>query len=161
VVFLEHKALYRKMRAKSLEPDLDYTLPFGHGRTVCEGSDVTIVTWGATVYHATELARQMKPEGRSLEIIDLRTLVPLDEDLIYRSVRKTSRVISLHEDSLNMGFGAEIAARISEHCIDALDAPVLRVAARDSFVPNAPNLEAAVLPGIGDLRRAVERVIAY
>jgi 2-oxoisovalerate dehydrogenase E1 component len=114
VVFLEHKALYRKMRAKSLEPDLDYTLPFGHGRTVCEGSDVTIVTWGATVYHATELARQMKPEGRSLEIIDLRTLVPLDEDLIYRSVRKTSRVIILHEDSLNMGFGAEIAARISE-----------------------------------------------
>ena len=161
VVFLEHKALYRKMQAKSLEPDPDYTLPFGRGRIVCEGSDVTIVTWGATVYHATELARQMEAEGRSLEIIDLRTLVPLDEELIYRSVRKTSRVIILHEDSLTMGFGAEIAARISEHCIDALDAPVLRVAARDSFVPNAPNLEAAVLPGIEDLRRAVERVIAY
>jgi 2-oxoisovalerate dehydrogenase E1 component len=161
VVFLEHKALYRKVQAKALEPDADYILPFGHGRVVREGSDVTIVTWGATVYHALELARQMAAEGRSLEILDLRTLVPLDEELIYRSVRKTSRAIILHEDSLTMGFGAEIAARISENAIDALDAPVLRVAAKDSFVPNAPNLEAAVLPGVEDLRRAVERVLSY
>lgn len=161
VVFLEHKALYRKIQAKALEPDADYVLPFGRGRIVCEGSDVTIVTWGATVYHAMELARQMKAEGKSLEIIDLRTLVPLDEELIYRSVRKTSRVIILHEDNLTMGFGAEIAARIAEQCIDALDAPVLRVAAKDSFVPNAPNLEAAVLPGVDDLRRAVLRAMTY
>ena len=161
VVFLEHKALYRKVQAKAPEPGPDYILPFGHGRVVREGSEVTIVTWGATVYHSLELSRQMAAEGRSLEILDLRTLAPLDEELIYKSVRKTSRVIILHEDSLTMGFGAEIAARISEHAIGSLDAPVLRVAAKDSFVPNAPNLEAAVLPGVEDLRRAVERVLAY
>ena len=161
VVFLEHKALYRKAQARSLEPTSDYILPFGHGRVVREGSDVTIVTWGATVYQALELARQMKAEGRSLEILDLRTLVPLDEELIYRSVRKTNRLIVLHEDSLTMGFGAEIAARVSENLIDALDAPLIRVAAKDTFVPNAPNLEAAVLPAVDDLRRAVERVLAY
>lgn len=161
VVFLEHKALYRKIQAKSLEPSADYLLPFGHGRVVREGTDVTIVTWGATVYHALELARQMDAEGRSLEILDLRTLVPLDEELIYRSIRETSRVVVLHEDSLTMGFGAEITARIAENVIDALDAPVLRVAAKDTFVPNAPNLEAAVLPDVNDLRAAVERVLAY
>jgi 2-oxoisovalerate dehydrogenase E1 component len=161
VVFLEHKSLYRKMQAKSLEPAADYVLPFGHGRVVREGSDVTIVTWGATVYHALELARQMGAEGRSLEILDLRTLVPLDEELIYRSIRKTSRAIILHEDSLTMGFGAEVAARVAENALDALDAPIVRVAARDSFVPNAPNLEAVVLPSTDDLRRAVERVLAY
>jgi len=161
VVFLEHKALYRKVQAKSLEPDAGYILPFGKGRVVREGTDVTIVTWGATVYHAMELARQMAAEGRSLEILDLRTLIPLDEELIYRSIRKTSRLIILHEDSLTMGFGAEIAARVGEHCIDALDAPIVRVAAKDTFVPNAPNLEAAVLPDVDDLRRAVERLLRY
>jgi 2-oxoisovalerate dehydrogenase E1 component len=161
VVFLEHKALYRKVQAKSLEPDADYILPFGKGRIVREGRDVTIVTWGATVYHAMELARQMAAEGRSLEILDLRTLVPLDEELIYASIRKTNRVVICHEDSLTMGFGAEIAARISEHCIDALDAPVIRVAAKDSFVPNAPNLESAVLPNVDDLRKGVEKVLNY
>ena len=126
-----------------------------------EGSDVTIVTWGATVYHAVELARQMTAEGRSLEILDLRTLIPLDEELIDRSIRKTSRVIILHEDTLTMGFGAEIAARIAGNSFDALDAPIMRVAAKDSFVPTAPNLEAEILPSLGDLRRAVERVVAY
>jgi 2-oxoisovalerate dehydrogenase E1 component len=161
VVFLEHKALYRKMQAKSPEPDENYVLPFGKGRVVREGSDVTVVAWGATVYHATELARQMAAEGRSLEVIDLRTIVPLDEELIYRSIRKTSRVVICHEDSLTMGFGAEIAARIGEHCIEALDAPVLRVAAKDTFVPSAPNLEVAVLPSVDELRKAVEKVLEY
>ena len=99
--------------------------------------------------------------GPSLEILDLRTLAPLDEELIYRSVRKTSRLIVLHEDSLTMGFGAEIVARVSEHVIDSLDAPVVRVAAKDTFVPNAPNLEAAVLPNVEQLRAAVERVLRF
>jgi 2-oxoisovalerate dehydrogenase E1 component len=161
VVFLEHKALYRKIQAKSPEPEPDYLLPFGHGRVAREGADVTIVTWGSTVYQALELARQMSAEGRSLEVLDMRTLVPLDEELIYRSIRKTSRAIVLHEDSLTMGFGAEIAARIAENAIESLDAPVVRVAAKDSFVPSAPNLEAAVLPAVDDLRRAVERVLRY
>lgn len=110
---------------------------------------------------ALEVARQMEQQGRSLEVIDLRSIVPLDEEIIYRSVRKTNRVVIAHEDSLTMGFGAEIAARIAENSIDALDAPIRRVAAKDSFVPSAPNLELAVLPSVDDLRLAVEQTLRY
>ena len=122
---------------------------------------MTIVTWGSTVHLAVEVARQMANEGRSLEIIDLRTIVPLDEELIYTSVRKTNRVVIAHEDSMSVGFGAEIAARVAENCIDALDAPLVRVAAKDSFVPSAPNLEAAMLPSVSDLWQAVDRVLHW
>ncbi len=161
VVFLEHKGLYRRPQAKSLEPDAGYVLPFGKGRIRREGSDLTVVTWGSSVYLALEAARQMEQEGRSLEIIDLRSIVPLDEELIYRSVRKTSRVLIVYEDTLTGGFGAEVAARIAENCIGSLDAPVVRVAAKDSFVPSAPNLELAVLPSAADVRRGAERVLQY
>jgi 2-oxoisovalerate dehydrogenase E1 component len=161
VVFLEHKGLYRKMQARSREPDANYIVPFGRGRIRREGNDVTIVTWGSTVYFALDLARQLEREGRSLEIIDLRSIVPLDDELIYNSVRKTSRVVIAHEDSISMGFGAEIAARIAENCIDALDAPVLRVAAKHTFVPSAPSLEASVLPSVDRLRQAVGRVFEW
>jgi 2-oxoisovalerate dehydrogenase E1 component len=161
VVFLEHKGLYRRVQAKDLEPGADYLVPFGRGRIRREGKDLTIVTWGSTVYMALEVARQMEQQGRSLEVIDLRSIVPLDEEMIYRSIRKTSRVVIVHEDSLTMGFGAEIAARIAENAMDALDAPVRRVAARDSFVPSAPNLELAVLPSVDDLRLAVEQTLRY
>lgn len=161
VVFLEHKGLYRKMQAKALEPDAGYVLPFGKGRIRREGKHVTIVTWGYTVFQALELARQMENEGVSLEVLDLRSIVPLDEELIYNSVRKTNRVVIAHEDSLTMGFGAEIAARISSNCIDALDAPIARVAAIDSFVPSAASLEEAVLPSVNKLRTAVEQVLRY
>jgi 2-oxoisovalerate dehydrogenase E1 component len=122
---------------------------------------VTIVAWGSTVYLALELARQMESEGRSLEIIDLRSIVPLDEEMIYASVRKTSRVVVAQEDMLTMGFGAEIAARIAQNCFSFLDAPVLRVGARDFFVPAAPNLELAVLPSVQDLRAGVEQVLRF
>ncbi|HEY1213044.1 MAG TPA: dehydrogenase E1 component subunit alpha/beta [Bryobacteraceae bacterium] len=161
VIFLEHKGLYRRMQAKSLEPDADYIVPFGRGRIVCEGTDVTVVTWGNSVYHAVEVARQLRQEGRSVEVLDLRSIVPLDEELIYTSVRKTSRVVVAHEDSLTMGFGAEVAARIAANCIDALDAPILRVAAKDSFVPSAPRLEEMVLPSTDDLRTALERTLLF
>lgn len=161
VIFLEHKGLYRKPQARTPEPDADYVLPFGKGVVRREGSDVTIVTWGSTVYLALELARQMESDHRSLEILDLRTLAPLDEDLIYRSVRKTNRVIVAHEDTLTGGFGAEIAARIAENCIGSLDGPVVRVAAKDTFVPAAANLELMVLPSVADLRDAVEKVLAF
>jgi 2-oxoisovalerate dehydrogenase E1 component len=161
VVFLEHKALYRKMQAKALEPDESYVVPFGKGRVRRQGKDLSIVTWGHSVYLAFELARQMESEGISLEIVDLRSIVPLDEDIIYSTVRKTNRVVIAHEDSLTMGFGAEIGARIAENCIDSLDAPVLRVAASDCFVPSAPNLEEAVLPSVNSLRKAVERLLGY
>jgi 2-oxoisovalerate dehydrogenase E1 component len=161
VVFREHKALYRKMQAKAFEPDEDYVVPFGKGRVRRQGNDLSIVTWGHSVYLALELARQMEAEGVSLEIVDLRSIVPLDEEIIYATVGKTNRVIIAHEDSLTMGFGAEIAARIAENCIDSLDAPVVRVTAHDSFVPSAPNLEEAVLPSVNSLRKAVERLLRY
>ncbi len=161
VLFLEHKGLYRKPQAKTQEPGPDYVVPFGKGRIRQQGANVTVVTWGSTVYLALEAARKLEQQGRSVEIIDLRSIVPFDEELIYASVRKTNRVVIAHEDSLTMGFGAEVAARIAENCIDALDAPVVRVAAKDSFVPNAPNLELAVLPSVDDVRVAIERILAY
>jgi 2-oxoisovalerate dehydrogenase E1 component len=149
VVFLEHKGLYRRVQAKTPEPDADYIVPFGRAAIRREGSDLTVVTWGSTVYMALELARLMAKEGVSLEVIDLRSIVPLDEELVYRSVRKTNHVMIAHEDTLTAGFGAEVAARIAENCIGALDGPVVRVAAKDSFVPSAPNLEVQTAFGFG------------
>ena len=161
VIFLEHKALYRKVQAKTPEPDADYVVPFGKGRVCREGNDLTVVTWGNSVYHALDCARQFEQRGRSIEVLDLRSIVPLDEELIYRSVRKTNRVVIAHEDSLTMGFGAEIAARIASECLHALDAPVARVAAKDSFVPSAPSLETLILPSTEDLSGAIERTLKY
>ena len=161
VMFLEHKGLYRKPQAQSPEPDADYVIPFGKGRVRSEGNDLTIVTWGSTVYLALDVARQMAAEGKSVEVLDLRSIVPLDEELIRDSVRKTSRVIVAHEDTLTMGFGAEVAARIAQDCFHWLDAPVRRVAAKDSFVPSASNLELMVLPSIADVRAAAEEVLRY
>ncbi len=161
VIFLEHKGLYRRVQAKTPEPEGDYLVPFGRGKVRKKGSDVTVVTWGSTVYLALELARRWEKEGPSLEVIDLRSIVPLDEQIIFESVRKTSRVVVAHEDTLTMGFGAEVASRIAEKCFEYLDAPVVRVAAKDSFVPSAPNLELAVLPSVEDLERGVNKVIHY
>ena len=161
VLFLEHKGLYRKVQAKALEPDAEYVVPFGKGRIRKEGRDLTIVTWGSTVYLALELARQMEAEGISLEVLDLRSIAPFDEELVYQSIRKTSRVVVAHEDALTAGFGAEIVARIAENVLDSLDAPVVRVAAKDTFVPSASNLELMALPSVDDLRAAVERVLRY
>jgi 2-oxoisovalerate dehydrogenase E1 component len=161
VVFLEHKGLYRRIQAKAPEPDADYLIPFGRGRIRREGTDVTIVAWGSTVHLALELARQGGADGPSLEILDLRTIVPLDEELIYASVRKTNRVVVAQEDTLTMGFGAEIAARIAENCLTVLDAPVVRVAAHDTFVPASPSLELAVLPSVERLRRGIDQVLRF
>ncbi len=161
VVFLEHKGLYRRIQAKAPEPDADYVIPFGQGRVRREGTDVTVVTWGSTVHLALELARQYGVDGPSLEILDLRTIVPLDEELIYASVRKTNRVVVVQEDTLTMGFGAEVAARIAQNCLGELDAPIVRVAAQDTFVPASPNLELAVLPSVDSLRRGIEQVLHF
>ena len=161
VVFLEHKGLYRRIQAKAPEPDADYLIPFGRGRIRREGTDVTIVAWGSTVHLALELARQYGADGPSLEILDLRTIVPLDEELIYASARKTNRVVVAQEDTLTMGFGAEIVARVAENCLNELDAPIVRVAAQDSFVPASPNLELAVLPSVERLRKGVDQVLRF
>ncbi len=156
VLFLEHKRLYRHISAKGRETKTDYLIPFGKGRIRRQGAAASIVTWGATVYTALELADEF-----DLEVIDLRTIVPMDEELVFNSVKKTNRVLVLHEDSLTAGWGAEVAARIASNCFDHLDAPVLRVAARDSFVPSAVSLEDEVLPSVDDLRREVTKLIEY
>ena len=161
VIFLEHKGLYRKVQAQTNEPDSDFVIPFGKARIAREGTDLTIVTWGYTVHLALEAARQLAAEGKSVEVIDLRSIAPLDMELISQSVRKTNRVLVAHEDSITMGFGAEVAARIAQDCFEHLDAPVRRVAAQDSFVPTAPNLEALALPSVAGLRDAAEDLLRW
>jgi 2-oxoisovalerate dehydrogenase E1 component len=161
IIFLEHKGLYRRVHAKTREPNADYLIPLGKGRIRREGTDFTIVTWGSTVYMALDIAKELESQNISAEVIDLRSIVPLDEDLVYSSVRKTNRVIVAHEDTLTMGFGAEVTARISENCFEELDAPIIRVGAKDCFVPSAPNLENAVLPSLDDLRAAVSRLFSF
>jgi 2-oxoisovalerate dehydrogenase E1 component len=161
VIFLEHKHLYRSMDSRTPEPVSDYVIPFGKGRVRREGRDATIVTWGATVYQALEIAKRKEQEGVSIEVLDIRSIMPLDNELIFESIKKTSRVLVLHEDSLTQGFGAEISARVTENCFEHLDAPVIRVAAKDSFVPSATVLENAVLPSLDDLNSAIEKLLAY
>jgi 2-oxoisovalerate dehydrogenase E1 component len=156
VLFLEHKRLYRHISSKSREPNADYLIPFGKAKIKREGNAATIVTWGATVFTALELADEF-----DLEVIDLRTIVPTDDETIFNSVRKTSRVLVLHEDSITIGWGAEVVARIAANCFDYLDAPVLRVGAKDSFVPSAVSLEEEMLPSVEDLRRQVTTLLKY
>jgi 2-oxoisovalerate dehydrogenase E1 component len=156
ILFLEHKRLYRHITSKTREPNSDYLIPFGKGKIKREGNAATVVTWGATVYTALELA-----EEYDLEVIDLRTIVPTDDELIYKSIRKTNRVLVLHEDSLTLGWGAEVAARIAANCFEHLDAPVLRVAAKDSFVGSAVSLEDEVLPSVEDFRTELKKLLEY
>ena len=159
VLFFEHKYLYR--RVKDVMPDGDHVVPIGRARVAREGSDVSIVTYAATVWKALEAAEQLAAEGISVEVIDLRTLAPMDEEAIYRTVRKTNRLLVLHEDTRTGGIAGEITARVSETCFEWLDAPVLRVTAADIPLPYAPPLEDYVLPQTADIVRAVRRLAAY
>ena len=135
--------------------------PFGKAKTVREGTDLSIITYGALVQRSIVAARQAEQQGISVEIIDLRTVSPYDWNAIAESVQKTSRVIVAHEDSLSWGYGAEIAARISSELFEHLDAPVRRVAALDTFVAYAPQLEDAILPQVADVLRAITELVAY
>jgi 2-oxoisovalerate dehydrogenase E1 component len=161
VLFLEHKHLYRQPYNRSPYPGPDYTVPFGRARIAREGSDASIITYGAVVHRAEVAAAQLEREGVSVEIIDLRSLSPFDWEAIAATVRKTNRVIVAHEDMLSWGYGAEIAARISEHLFDELDAPVRRIAAMDTFCAYQPSLEDAILPQSNDLVSAVHELLAY
>jgi 2-oxoisovalerate dehydrogenase E1 component len=158
---MECKNLYRQERSKSPEPDKDYLLPFGKGRIVRQGKHVTLVTWGNTVNIAIDAAGTLEDKGIEVEIIDLRTILPWDSQLVFESIKKTSRCLVLHEDTITMGFGAEISARIMEDAFELLDAPVRRVAARDSFVPYAKPLENAVLPQKADVIAGVEALVTW
>ncbi len=162
VLFLEHKGLYRQVYAKGPEGDADYLVPMGKAKTVREGTDLTIVTWGALVHKSLLTANLMESKGHSVEVIDIRSIVPLDIEHIYQSVRKTGRVVVAHEDVLFGGFGGEIAAQIAENCFLNLDAPVKRVGMKYvAAVPHAPILEDVVLPQTEDIVQAVEELLAF
>jgi len=161
VLFLEHKFLYRQGYAKSPEPDKDYYLPFGKGIIKRQGEDITIVAYGAMVEKALRAAREMEKQKVSIEVIDIRTIVPLDTELILTSVKKTGKVIVLYEDSKFMGFGAEIAAIIAEEAFEYLDAPVKRVAGLNVHIPYHPNLEKAALPQDNWVINACKELAAY
>lgn len=156
VMFLEHKHLYRGFYGRAVYPGPDYMIPFGKAATVREGSDLTIVTYGALVPRAVQAAQKAhRDHGIETEIIDLRTLSPYDFEAIAESVRKTSRVIVAHEDMLSWGYGAEIAARIADELFHDLDAPVKRLAAMDTFVAYQPILEEIILPQSDDIYKAI------
>ncbi len=161
VLFLEHKHLYRQAYNKSQYPPDDFMIPFGKARTVREGTHMSIITYGALVQRSVVAAKQAEQEGISVEIVDLRSLAPYDWNAIAATVKKTNRVIVAHEDSLSFGYGAEIAARISDELFEHLDAPVRRVAALDTFVAYAPQLEEAILPQASDVAQAIRELHAY
>jgi len=162
VLVLEHKHLYRQTYNKAVNPGPDFMIPFGKARTVRAGTDVTIVTYGATVQRALAAANQVHEElGIDAEVIDLRSLSPWDSERVYESVKRTSRVIVAYEDSISWGYGAEIAARIADDCFAWLDAPVKRVASTDTFVGYATQLEDAILPQVADFKTAIAEIMAF
>src|SRR6195256_1435561 len=161
VLFLEHKHLYRQTYNKSPYPGPNFMIPFGKAKVVREGTDVTVVTYGATVQRAITAANAVADTGISVEVIDLRTLSPWDREAVFESVKKNSRVIVAYEDSISWGYGAEIAAAIADECFAWLDAPVKRVASSDTFVGYAPRLEDAILPQVEDFKQAYEEIVKY
>jgi 2-oxoisovalerate dehydrogenase E1 component len=161
VMFLEHKHLYRQPYNRSEYPGPDYTVPFGKARLVKEGTEVSIITYGAVVHRAEVAAAQLEREGISVEIIDLRSLSPYDWPAIAATVRKTHRVIVAYEDMLSWGYGAEIAARIADELFEELDAPVKRVAAMDTFCAYHPKLEDVILPQTSHITAAVKQILNY
>jgi len=161
VLFLEHKHLYRQTYNKSAYPGPNFMIPFGKAKTVREGTDVTVVTYGATVQRALTAANAVADNGISVHVIDLRTLNPWDREAVFESVKKTSRVIVAYEDSLSWGYGAEIAAAIADECFAWLDAPVKRIGSADTFVGYAPSLEDAILPQVETFKRAYEEIVKF
>ena len=162
VLFLEHKHLYRQTYNKAPNPGPNFMIPFGKAKVVREGTDLTVVTYGATVQRCLVAAKAMEEEhGSSVEVIDLRTLSPVDWDTVYASVKKTSRAMVVYEDSLSWGYGSEIAARIADETFSWLDAPVKRVASTDTFVAYAPELEDVILPQAEGIKDAMAELLRF
>ncbi|MGE5861214.1 MAG: thiamine pyrophosphate-dependent enzyme [Ignavibacteria bacterium] len=161
VIFCEHKGLYRQSFAMSHEPDENYLIPFGKAKVIKEGKDISVITYGVPVWDSLNAAKKLEQEGYSVEIIDIRTIVPLDEKTIFNSVKKTNKAIVINEDTFTAGFGGEIAARISDNCFQFLDGPVKRIAAKDSHIPYAPVLENAVLPNRERIYREIKELLEY
>lgn len=161
ILFMEHKALYRSAAARSPEPDENYLLPFGKARVVREGTDLTIVTYGMMVHKSNNAARVLEKEGISVEIIDLRTLLPVDMDTVLASVAKTNKALVVYEDHEFLGYGAELAAQISDKMFYHLDAPVKRLAGKFSPVAFADTLERALLPDDDDVIKAARALAEH
>jgi 2-oxoisovalerate dehydrogenase E1 component len=161
VIFLEHKGLYRQSYASSPEPDSDYLLPFGKANVVTKGEDLSVITYGAMVHETNFAVRKLISEGFSVEVVDIRTINPLDEETIFNSVKKTGKAIVIHEDTITAGFGAEIAARITDSCFEYLDGPVKRIAGKDTFIPYHPNLEKEILPNRDKIYDALKELLNY
>jgi 2-oxoisovalerate dehydrogenase E1 component len=161
VMFLEHKHLYRQTYNKSPYPGSEYMIPFGKGALRRDGADLVVLTWGALVQRSLLAAQQADKEGISVGVFDLRSLMPFDWSAIAELVRKTNRVIVAHEDQLTCGFGAELAARISDELFQELDAPVKRVAAMDCPVAYCPDLEEEILPQASDVLAGIRELARY
>jgi 2-oxoisovalerate dehydrogenase E1 component beta subunit len=159
VLYFEHKHLYRRIKGEV--PEERYTVPIGKARMHREGDDVSVVTWGAMVHTAAEAAKQLETDGISVEVVDLRSVMPWDRQAVLASARKTSKVLVLHEDTRTGGFGAEIAATISEEAFEDLDAPVKRIAAPDTPVPFSPPLEKAFIPQVEDVVTGLKELAEY
>jgi 2-oxoisovalerate dehydrogenase E1 component beta subunit len=159
VLFFEHKKSYRRLRGDV--PDDDYVVPLGKADLKRRGSDLSIITYGIGVHLALEASERLAGEGIDIEILDLRTLLPLDTDAIKQSVARTSKVLILHEDNKTGGIGAEVAALIAEEAFEELDGPIMRLAAADTHIPYAPSLEEAILPNADDVVQAVRRLADY
>jgi 2-oxoisovalerate dehydrogenase E1 component beta subunit len=161
VLFEEHKGLYRAPALREVLPDEDYVVPLGKARTVREGKDLTIVTYGAMVHKSVEAAETLSDEGVSVEVIDLRTLLPMDEEAIIGSVKRTGKLLVVHEDTRTGGIAGEIAMRVSEQAFEWLDGPILRVTAIDAPVPYSGSLEDYFLPQTDDVLKAARYLAGY
>ncbi|MBX6364729.1 MAG: dehydrogenase E1 component subunit alpha/beta [Gemmatimonadetes bacterium] len=161
VLFLEHKHLYRQVYNKGRDPGPNFMIPFGKAKVLREGTDVTVLACGALVKRSLDAAAAAEAKGISCEVIDLRSLSPLDMETIHASVKKTNKVLIAYEDARSWGIGAEIAARVAEELFEWLDAPVRRVASLDTWVAYSPQLEEVILPNMEDVLQAVEALAAY
>jgi 2-oxoisovalerate dehydrogenase E1 component len=161
VLFLEHKHLYYQGYNRTADPGEDYMIPFGKARIAREGKDATVFCWGALVHKSIEAAKVLAAEGFEIEVIDARTLAPFDMDSIVTSLKKTNRLLIAHEETKTSGFAGEIAARVNEECFEALDAPIMRVTAKDCHVPYCPQLEDVILPQKNDVIEALRKLVSY
>ncbi|CBW27932.1 putative pyruvate (oxoisovalerate) Dehydrogenase, alpha-beta fusion [Halobacteriovorax marinus SJ] len=162
VMFLEHKHLYYQGYNRTADVGEEYMIPFGKARVAREGADATIVAWGALVQKSIEAAKRVESElGVKIEILDARTLVPFDMDAVKKSLEKTNRLLICHEETKTSGFAGEIAARVNEECFESLDAPILRVTARDSYVAYCPTSEDYILPQIDDVYDQLKKLLSF